>query len=527
MIDGPPPLASRRRFLSKAIGAVLPLHAASKISSADELKTVSIFYTTDLHGHILPTVSYGGWEDVGGFARCASQIRKWRRDNPDSLLIDVGDLYQGTHVSKSSGSTLMIDLLEKLDYDAWVIGNHEFDWGLEPLSKAVQASTMPVLSANALLGDRPAWLDNRGHPLRNVLPYILKEVGGFKIAVVGATTPGLPFWLHPQLLEDFSASPPAAAVKRAVADARAAGAHAVIVAGHMGLKQSEDDYANPVREVVQASEPDVYIAGHTHKDMPSVPLGKVLYTQAGYHGLHAGRLDLAFSRSTGKLVDKRAFTVLMDRRFDLDPVVLDRSKEALARSQRALASSVGRLGEEVTSEQADRCSPSAAHRLIGSAIKSALSSRQIEIDAVFHGVFSGDPLPAGPVTLEDLWRFIPYENMVVTARITVRELKEILTEDLSIPFSKRTLMGSVRVTASEDRKSVSLSDHAGNPLNGDHRLEVAMNSYDARSGGHRLMKLRNSLERPESNASFHRVETREALILYLQGKESLNTSDFI
>ena len=113
--------------------------------------TVSILHTTDIHGHILPISDYDGTPDLGGFARCATQIRRWRRKNPNTILIDVGDVYQGTEVGLRNKGQLMIDLFNHLSYDAWVVGNHEFDWGLDAFRAAVQASKMPVLAANTTI----------------------------------------------------------------------------------------------------------------------------------------------------------------------------------------------------------------------------------------------------------------------------------------------------------------------------------------------------------------------------------------
>ena len=70
---------------------------------------------------------------------------------------------------------------------------------------------------------------------------------------------------------------------------------------------------------------DVFLAGHPHQDKPSWEFGSVLCTQASCYRIHCGRVDLTFDRDTRKLVQRRAFTVLMDQRYDLDPSVMERS----------------------------------------------------------------------------------------------------------------------------------------------------------------------------------------------------------
>ena len=110
------PRHTRRQFLA---GAGAWLGASALGVGGDKTRTISIFHTTDLHGHIVPTQTYGGQPDVGGFARCASCIRQWRKETPDSLLLDIGDVYQGTAESLMNGGKLMIGLFNRLGYDAW------------------------------------------------------------------------------------------------------------------------------------------------------------------------------------------------------------------------------------------------------------------------------------------------------------------------------------------------------------------------------------------------------------------------
>ncbi len=191
---------TRRDFLKLAgqaglLGAFPTLASAAAALESDSV-CISILHTTDLHGHVLPTSDYNGTPDRGGLARCVTQIRRWRRQNPNSILIDVGDVYQGTEVSLRNKGDLMIDLFNYLKYDAWVIGNHEFDWGIEPFQQALQKSVMPVLAANIALEGKPAGEHpDLTHPLAKIQPFILKEIAGIKLAIIGITTPGMAFWL--------------------------------------------------------------------------------------------------------------------------------------------------------------------------------------------------------------------------------------------------------------------------------------------------------------------------------------------
>ena len=232
---------SRREFLKAAAAAGLltgfPRFARAVEPLSADAVTISILHTTDLHGHILPTFDYNGNPDLGGLARCAAQIRHWRRQNPNSILIDIGDVYQGTDVALRSKGELMIDLFNHLKYDAWIVGNHEFDWGIEPFLRAVERSTMPVLAANTLVEGRPAGeISDAKNPFAKIQPYIMKEVAGIKIAIIGVATPGMPFWFRPEFIRGIDFQYPVEPVRRAIAKAKDEGANAIVLTGHMGLK---------------------------------------------------------------------------------------------------------------------------------------------------------------------------------------------------------------------------------------------------------------------------------------------------
>jgi len=515
---------SRRDFL-KLVGRAGMVSAVPTLASAAALNPdtvcISILHTTDLHGHILPTFDYDGKPDCGGLARCATQIRRWRRENPNSILIDVGDVYQGTDVSLRNKGALMIDLLNHLDYDAWVVGNHEFDWGMECFEHALQQSNMPVLAANMLMEGRlPGEFPEANHPFARIQPFILKEVAGIKIAIIGVTTPGMPFWLWPELTRGLDFRHPVEPVRRAIVGAKGGGADAIVLSGHMGLKARSDgdDFANTVMALIsEFPEIVVFIAGHTHQDVPSRLTNGVLFTQADHFGIHVGRVDLLFDRNSKKLLRRDAMCELMDERFAFDHAVISRAKSELAKSEDALSEPIGELAETLRN-RSEPGRPSDLEKLIGAAIMETLSERNVPVDGVMHGTF-GDKaeLVAGPKSVRDVWNVIPFENYIVTAHLSPEEIKIAMDEVFS-SHEKRNLLGfAVKAKGrGGDCKIVSMTLANGEPLDRNKKYVIAFNSFDARSGGHHFMKLRAFLERAEASCILHPVQTRDALISYFQ-----------
>src|SRR5213078_3113887 len=522
-----PPYRSwtRRDFLKLAgrtglLGAFPTLASAAAALEPDTV-CISILHTTDLHGHILPTFDYDGTADRGGLARCVTQIRRWRRQNPNSILIDVGDVYQGTDVSLRNKGELMIDLFNHLRYDAWIVGNHEFDWGIETFLNALQRSAMPVLAANTVLDGKPAGASSDSqHPFAKIQPLIVKEIAGIKLAIIGVTTPGMPFWLGPEFTRGIEFQNPVEPVRRAIAKAKSEGADAIVLSGHMGLKTRSggDDFANCVMALTsEFQEAAVFIAGHTHQAIPSRLTNGTLFTQADHFGIHVGRVDLLFDRNSKKLLHREAICELMDNRLHLDDVVISRVKSQLAESDAALTQPIGELARTLRGRSRPGV-PSEVERLIGTAISEALVERNLPVDGVMHGAFDDRAtLVAGPKTLNDIWNLIPYENYIVTAQLSLEDIRTVM-EEVFTSHEKRNLLGFALKTQGrgDDCRIVSMTLADGRSLDRTKKYVIAFNSFDSRSGGHHFIKLRSLLERAEANCVLHPVQTRDALIDYFQ-----------
>ena len=230
-----------------------------------------------------------------------------------------------------------------------------------------------------------------------------------------------------------------------------------------------------------------------------------------------GRVDLLFDRNSKKLLRREAICELMDNGFDPDQVVLSRAGSQLAQSETSLAQPIGELTETLHA-RGRRGHPSEIEKLIGAAITEILAERSIMVDAVMHGVFDENAkLGAGLTTVNDIWNIIPYENLIVTATLSPDEIKSMM-EEVYASYEPRSLLGiAVRVEGrGPDRRITSMTFPDGRALERDKRYVIAINSFDARSGGHHFMKLRALLDRSEANFVLHPVQTRDAVIDYFR-----------
>jgi 2',3'-cyclic-nucleotide 2'-phosphodiesterase (5'-nucleotidase family) len=207
----------------------------------------------------------------------------------------------------------------------------------------------------------------------------------------------------------------------------------------------------------------------------------------------------------------------MDNRFGFDRAIISRAKSQLNESATELSESIGELAETLRGRSRPG-RPSDVERLIGAAIAEMLLERSVPVDGVMHGTFDDKAdLVAGPKTVNDIWNIIPFENYVVTARLSPEEIKAAM-EEVFASHEKRNFLGFDVKTEGrgDDCKIVSITLANLKPLDRNKKYVIAFNSFDARSGGHHFMKLRGFLARPEANCILHPVQTRDALIGYFQ-----------
>ncbi|HUJ72007.1 MAG TPA: bifunctional UDP-sugar hydrolase/5'-nucleotidase, partial [Verrucomicrobiae bacterium] len=513
-----------RRIGLLAVAAALVCISWVRVSAREV--PITILHTCDLHGNVLPTEDYEGKTNVGGIARCATAIRRVREQEKNVLLVDAGDTLQGTPVSFLTDGQVIVKCLNQLHYDAWTWGNHEFDWGLSKLAACADRAEVPMVVANmrkAKDGGNP----NSQDILSRLKPYIVREIDGVKVGIIGLDTPDIPSWSRPRLIEGLAFEDSVDTLHKVIPEVRAAGAQVLVVVCHQGYREGGDDHANQINAIARNfPELDVIIGAHTHRNFPEFKVSQVLYCQADYYGIYLGRVDLVFDTDTGRVVRRKSNTLLMDEQVPLDDGILKLTSAEVERARKVASTKLGEAADEFISRALPR-KETPVHDLLFEAIADALREHGVKVDAVVHGIQDRrDGLRKGPITVGDVWKVVPYENTIGTVELLPVELREVLEEDLDA-YDNNAFRGiwGLRWTfdplAEKGQRTLALRRADGSRLDEKQRLVVAFNSYDLASGGQRWKRLRELADRPESKLVEYDFQTREAVINYVRKRGTI------
>src|SRR5215204_98878 len=400
-------------------------------SLAPDRVQITILGTTDLHGNINPIDYYTNKSDNRGFAKVATLIKRVRKEQANVVLIDSGDTIQGSPLESFHGRKNnqpvdpMMLAMNSLNYDAMTVGNHEYNFGLKVLEKARKEAQFPWLSANTY---------DTATKQPHYKPYIVKEVAGVRIGILGLTTPGVPNWDNPPNYAGLEFHEPVSEARKWVPILREQEkAGVVVITMHMGLGEDlrtgevspglvphENEAISIAKEVPGV---DVIFMGHTHRDVPSVYINGVLLTQANHWGRHLARVDLYLQKSdTGwRMYAKSARTIATDDRVEPDPEVVKLTEPYDQETQGWLSRVIGESPEELTAREA---------RFRDTAILDLIQKVQMEAgkaDVSMVASFNSEArIDKGPVSVRDIAGLYVYENTLAVLEVTGQQLKEAL-----------------------------------------------------------------------------------------------------
>jgi 5'-nucleotidase len=294
-------MSNRRDFLKTLAGSAALIGLSGipiDIMAKSDLEKITILHTNDVHSRIDPFPAndpkYAG---LGGVARRSALIKKIRSEEKNVLLLDVGDIFQGTTYFNMYGGELELKMMSEMGYDASTIGNHDFDNGMEGLVKQLPNANFPLLCSNYDFSDTP--LKDKTQP------YKIFKKGGIKIGVFG-----LGIELHglvdKKLYGNTIYNNP---VEKADHYSRLLKEEEkcdlVICLSHLGYKYKEEKISDELL-AQQSSNIDLILGGHTHTflDEPVRYKNKngkeILVAQVGWAGIKLGRIDYYFEKKSSK-----------------------------------------------------------------------------------------------------------------------------------------------------------------------------------------------------------------------------------
>ena len=465
---------------------------------------ITLLGTTDLHGNIFPVDYYTNQPANRGLAKIATLVKQVRSEQKNVLLLDSGDTIQGTPLAyyfarkDTSKMNPTIAAMNALRYDAMAVGNHEFNFGLDVLWKAKREAKFPWLVANI------KQMYSFGN--RFFEPYIIKNVGGVRVAIVGFITPGVPRWEIPANYKGYEFELIPEAAKRVIPEVRKK-ADLVVAIVHSGLErdpqtgQSYSDQMENENAVGALAEQvpgiDVILFGHSHREVAAKVINGVLLVQARNWGQSLAQVDVEMEREGDgwKLASKSSKVIPVTGAVAADAEIVsltqayhDATEKYLdtpvATSSKALDASTARYEDHPFVDQIHQ-------------VQMEYGKADVSLATMF---FSRLQIPAGQVTLRQIAGLYIYENTLYTVEMNGKQLREVLEhaaqffpgwpfkegERIRLPgFNADCAQGveyTIDLTQPVGQRIRDLK-YKGAALADDQKLRVATNNYRYSGGG--------------------------------------------
>lgn len=308
--------SNRRNFLKNTLTGVALLglgFKAENVFAKDDFVNLTILHTNDVHSRIDPFPMDGSRNaGKGGVAPRAAIINRIRAEEKNVLLLDAGDIFQGTPYFNFYGGELEIKMMSMMGYDASIMGNHDFDNGVEGFVKQLPHANFPILNSNYDFTNTA--MEGKSKSFQ-----IFKKQG-LKIGVYGLGIELVGLVNQQQYGDTKYLDPIDKALEMEKFLKLDQKCDLVICLSHLGFKYKE----NKVSDIILAQSTyhtDLIIGGHTHTflNKPEILKNKggreILVNQVGFAGINLGRIDFSFSKNTGKKVTYSSSIEVFENNF--------------------------------------------------------------------------------------------------------------------------------------------------------------------------------------------------------------------
>ena len=481
--------------VTMAVGLVLPAAAA-----VEESKTVTILQTSDLHGMVNPYDYASNKVSKTSLAHAATIIKAERSKDPNLLLLDTGDTTQANYIQEflNENPNPIIGALNYLDYDAWTLGNHEFNFGFSYVTKEISEFEGVTLAGNIYKADGSRWID----------AYHIFDVDGVKVAVFGIDAPHIPQWekADPAHYDNMTFTSPMEETGKILKelDGRA---DVVIGSIHYGL---EGEYGTEgVRALAETygDRIDALLIGHAHAVVDET-IGGIPVLEPGSNGQYVSKVTITLTGSgSGWTVDKSATTgELLDcSAVTPDADFLAEFKSLHEKSLAMASREVGQVGK--TFLDPVELLPGIPNAIVqDNPVIDLINKVQMEqtgADVSLAALFdSSSNLEAGPFLHRDSVKIYKYDNTLFAVKVTGKQLKAIMERqaggffnqyqsgDVTVSFNPNIRMYNydefagvnyeIDISKPEGQRIQNVT-YQGKPLSDTQTLVLALNNY--RYGG--------------------------------------------
>lgn len=405
----------------------LPL-ATSAVAA--ETKNLVILGTSDIHGNIdnydYFTDSVPTGSAQRGLTKIETYVESVRATNPNVVLIDNGDTIQGTPLSyyfnmiDTSKENPLAAVMNEMGYDAATVGNHEFNYGPGVLNKYQDEADFPLLSANVTGGDD-----------YDFEPYIIKDVDGVQVGILGLTPPAVKYWERPENIEGLVFADAMATANTYVPIMRAAGADVIVVAAHTGLDETygygrEENFAKYLANEVPGI--DVILAGHAHALVAGQVINGVLITEPNYHTRNISdiRITVTGSGSDWSVTAKSSTAPAMGATVE-DPTIKAIAKPYHDAAIAYINTPIGTATAAFPGGFQARIEDGPMADLINQVQMDAAAEAGFPVQASLAALFTNDAkLNAGPIKLKDAYAVYIYDNTLYVIEATGQMIKDEL-----------------------------------------------------------------------------------------------------
>jgi 2',3'-cyclic-nucleotide 2'-phosphodiesterase (5'-nucleotidase family) len=391
---------------------------------AAEVRSLTILHTNDLHARLMPLEN-----KHGGFAYLATVIRRERADCKDCILLNAGDVAQGTPVSTIFHGLPVFEVANLLGFNASTLGNHDFDYGWIQARKFMEISKYPIVSAN-IVGAKGE--------LFAAKPYVILKVNGLRVAVIGAMTDELKTLTIPKAIAPWHTLPVLETSKKYAAELKSQ-SDLIVLLGHITPREE-------LAFLETATDIPVVVSGHAHTGIPQ-PLtkdGRIVVRVKGY-AEELGRLELKVDTEKKAVVSSNWKHILIDSTTtkpadDVAAAVKHWEDEVSARVDVPLAT---------TSRAFDT-------RGVKALMEQAMRD---ETGADFAFMNSGgvrDKLPKGQILVRNIWDIMPFDNRVVFGRFKGRDLPAVVLGNRKVDPDHEYTLAVTDFTAANQSSSENL-----------------------------------------------------------------------